>query len=119
MDLGGGQNSLEKVMQALRSHRSPSKQEGLTFAIAELIHGGNPYRERFALFGSEAERIPVHLQVMGAMPEGAADLSINWAESRHHCLDPRRNVFNFSRVDILNLRYALNRPRLQCSTALA
>lgn len=67
-----GKAASEKVMQALRSRRSPGKQEGLTFAIAELIHVGNPSRERCALFWSEAERIPVHLQVMDAMPEGAA-----------------------------------------------
>lgn len=67
-----GKTASEKVMQALRSRRSPGKQEGLSFAIAELIHGGNPSRERCALFWSEAERIPVHLQVMDAMPEGAA-----------------------------------------------
>ena len=72
---------------------------------------------RFALPTGSNTQLPPSFKA--AIPEGAADLSINCAESRRHCLDPRRSVFNFSRVDTVNLRSSLNRPRLQLSTVLA
>jgi hypothetical protein len=67
-----GKTASEKVMEVIRSHRSPGKQDRLTFAIAELIHADTSSRDRCAIFWSNVEGIPVHLPVMDAMPEGAA-----------------------------------------------
>ena len=107
-----------------RMRRNPSVKNGrlradnsFTSAHGNLHFDAEVRSSRFALPTGSNTQLPPSFKA--AIPELAQDLSINCAESRHHCLDPRRSVFNFSRVDIVNLRNSLNRPRLQCSTALA
>ncbi len=80
-----GKTASEKVMDAFRSRRPSRQEETLSFAIAELIHGGNPSRERCALFWSQTEGIPVHSQVMDVMPEGTAAVT---------CLNTRLQIYH-------------------------
>ena len=46
------------------------------------------------------------------MPLVTEDVSNNCVEMRHHCFDPRRIFFNFSRVVATNFKYSAKMPSL-------
>lgn len=95
-----GKTATEKIIEVLQSRQSHRKQEQLTFANAELIHAGNPSRERCALFWSKAGGIPVHLQVMDAMPEGAVAVTCLNSQLRiYHQGEPAPRAATFERVN--------------------
>jgi len=95
-----GKTASEKVMEVIRSRRSPGKQERLTFAIAELIDANTSSREPCALFWSNVEGIPVHLPVMDAMPEGAAAVTcLNTQLRIYHQGESASHAAMFERVN--------------------
>ena len=101
-----GADAQEAVDQARRVYmrelvhfglgKQTSAQAGLHFFVGSSTQSSPPFRDE--------------------MQQELVDLSISCAETRHHCLEPRRSL-SFSRACCVYLQYSWKRPRLHFSTA--